>query len=208
MGHKNTVPNPAVLWERLAAFIWPQNQLASGMTGRYGSTRDRKKRDWKSERNMSLFVQPQKQTSMKSYGRIRQQLTHKKKSLLCFTEGALMHFRKMCSGKASFLSYITKPTKTKKKRDEIYFELQFEYEEKWNGRVQHRNVVCHIPSAPTAHRRASRRAVGQTSKAEASNSFCVTLSDPAALRFLHMYIHNLISLILKHGLCRGDRLTL
>lgn len=58
-------------------------------------------------------------------------------------------------------------------------------------RELHRNVVCHHTSNnPTAPQRRSRCDVGQTSKAKASNSFSVTLGDPAALRFLHMYTEN------------------
>jgi len=62
----------------------------------------------------------------------------------------------------------------------------------------HKMLFVTNPSAPTAHRRRSCCVVGQTSKAEASNSFSVTLGDPAALRFLHMYTDKLIFLTNAH----------
>lgn len=57
------------------------------------------------------------------------------------------------------------------------------------------NVVA---TKPAAHRRRSRCDAGQTSKAKASNTFSVTLGDPAALHFLHMYTEKPISIKLMH----------
>lgn len=46
------------------------------------------------------------------------------------------------------------------------------------------------PATTQQPHRESRCEIGQTSKAKASNSFSVTLGDPAALCFLHMYTEN------------------
>lgn len=63
----------------------------------------------------------------------------------------------------------------------------------------HRNVVCHhTTSNPTAHRKRACCVAGETSKAKASDSFSVTLGDPAALHFLHMYTEKLIFIEAMH----------
>lgn len=77
------------------------------------------------------------------------------------------------------------------KQAEILSKLQFERDGRAERAERAAQKCCHHTSNnPTAPQRRSRCDVGQTSKAKASNSFSVTLGDPAALCFLHMYTEN------------------